>query len=208
MVEAVSASWQTIPHFTLIREVDAARLLAWRQSAQDRVPTRLSITDLLVQLVAAALRRHPRVNGVSVEDNRGNPPEVHLGLAVAVEDGLVVPVIHRADTLSLGQIAAVRTDLVDRAHKGRLRLEELQGGSFTISNLGMHGVDAFTAIVPPAQTGILAVGRISDRVVARDGRPVIQPVMILSATFDHRVVDGARGAQFLETLAWGIEAAG
>jgi pyruvate dehydrogenase E2 component (dihydrolipoamide acetyltransferase) len=126
-------------------------------------------------------------------------------MAVATEDGLLVPVIHRADTLGLSEISAVRIDLVDRGRAGKLRLEDMQGGTFTISNLGMYDVDAFNAMVNPGQAAILAVGRIAERVVAVNGQAVVQPMMVISISFDHRVVDGARGAQFLQTLATWIE---
>jgi pyruvate dehydrogenase E2 component (dihydrolipoamide acetyltransferase) len=131
--------------------------------------------------------------------------EVNVGLAVAIEDGLVVPVIHRADTLSLAEIAARREDVVSRAQAGRLRPADIQGGGFTISNLGMFGVDAFSAIVNPPQAAILAVGRIADRVVPIKGRPAVRPTMVLTLSCDHRALDGARGARFLGGLADLIE---
>src|SRR5262249_48951574 len=131
--------------------------------------------------------------------------DINVGLAVAVEDGLVVPVLHRADTLSLADIAARREDLVTRAQAGKLRPADIQGGGFTISNLGMYGGDAFGAIVNPPQAGILAVGRIADRVVALNGQPAVQPTMVLTLSCDHRALDGARGARFLGALADLIE---
>ena len=118
-----------------------------------------------------------------------------------MDDGLVVPVIHRADTLGLAELVAQREALVGRAQAGRLRPADIQGGGFTISNLGMYGVDGFTAIVNPPQAAILAVGRIADRVVAVNGQPAVQPMMVLTLSCDHRALDGARGAQFLATLA-------
>jgi pyruvate dehydrogenase E2 component (dihydrolipoamide acetyltransferase) len=120
---------------------------------------------------------------------------------VAIDDGLVVPVIHRADTLHLPELAARRADVVSRAQAGKLRPADIQGGGFTISNLGMFGVDAFSAIVNPPQAAILAVGRIADRVVALHGQPVVQPTLVLTLSCDHRALDGARAAQFLGTLA-------
>jgi pyruvate dehydrogenase E2 component (dihydrolipoamide acetyltransferase) len=122
-------------------------------------------------------------------------------LAVAIDDGLVVPVLHRADTLNLAEIAARREDLVGRAQAGKLRPADIQGGCFTISNLGMYGVDAFNAIVNPPQAAILAVGRIADRVVPVNGRPAVEPTMVLTLSCDHRALDGARGAHFLGALA-------
>jgi pyruvate dehydrogenase E2 component (dihydrolipoamide acetyltransferase) len=131
--------------------------------------------------------------------------DVNIGLAVAVEEGLIVPVIHRADTLTLPEIVARREDVVTRGQAGKLRPGDIQGGGFTISNLGMYGVDAFHAIVNPPQAAILAVGRIADRVVAVNGQPAVQPTMMLTLSCDHRAVDGARGAQFLGALADLIE---
>ena len=120
---------------------------------------------------------------------------------MAVEQGLVVPVIHRADELSVQDIARLRKDLVARAQTGKLRPQDIQGGTFTISNLGMYGVDAFNAVINPPQAAILAIGRIAERVVPITGQPSVQPMVVLSLTCDHRVVDGARGAQFLAVLA-------
>jgi pyruvate dehydrogenase E2 component (dihydrolipoamide acetyltransferase) len=128
-----------------------------------------------------------------------------MGLAVALDDGLVVPVIHQADRLALGEIARRRDDLVARAQAGKLRPADIQGGSFTLSNLGTYGVDAFNAIVNPPQAAILAVGRIADRVVAVGGQPVVQPTMVLTLSCDHRALDGARGAQFIGALAELVE---
>jgi pyruvate dehydrogenase E2 component (dihydrolipoamide acetyltransferase) len=131
--------------------------------------------------------------------------DINIGLAVAIDAGLVVPIIHRADTLSLADIAARREDMVSRGQAGKLRPADLQGGGFTISNLGMYGVDAFNAIVNPPQAAILAVGRIADRVVALNGQPAVQPTMMLTLSCDHRALDGAHGAQFLGALADLIE---
>src|SRR5262249_33716091 len=133
------------------------------------------------------------------------PAEINVGLAVAIEAGLIVPVIHRADTLTLAEIAARREDVVSRGQAGKLRPADIQGGGFTISNLGMYGVDAFQAIVNPPQAAILAVGRIADPVVAVQGQPAVRPTMLLTLSCDHRALDGARGAQFLGALADLIE---
>jgi pyruvate dehydrogenase E2 component (dihydrolipoamide acetyltransferase) len=128
-----------------------------------------------------------------------------VGLAVATDDALVVPVIHGADRLDLPGLAARRAELVEAARNGRLTPADVQGGTFTISNLGMHGVDAFLAVLNAPQAAILAVGRIVERVVPVDGAPAVRPTMTLSLSLDHRVVDGARGAQFLETVAALVE---
>jgi pyruvate dehydrogenase E2 component (dihydrolipoamide acetyltransferase) len=205
MAQRTTASWTTAPHFYLIREVNASRLSAWRAQTPANAIEKITYTDLLVRLVGAALRAYPRVNASIKDGNIYVSPEINIGLAVAVEDGLVVPVIRHADELSVDQIAVVRRVLVERARAGKLRPEDISGGTFTISNLGMYGVDAFNAVLNPPQAAILAVGRIVERVIAVNSQPVVAPMMILSASFDHRVVDGARGAQFLEMLANFIE---
>jgi len=205
MAERMTASWTTAPHFYLVREVNVARLGAWLGTARKQTGAHITYSDLLVKLVAATLAQHPRVN-VSWKDGAlERHAEINIGLAVALEDGLVVPVIARADTLGLKEIAARREDLVARAQAGKLRPADIQGGVFTISNLGMYGVDAFSAIVNPPQAAILAVGRIADRVVPVNGQPAVQPTMTLTLSCDHRALDGARGAQFLGALADLIE---
>jgi pyruvate dehydrogenase E2 component (dihydrolipoamide acetyltransferase) len=205
MAERMTASWTTAPHFYLVREVDVSRLVAWRARAVKQTGARITYTDLLVRLVAAALVRHPRVNVAWKNGTIVPGTDINVGLAVAVDDGLLVPVLHRADTLGLAEIAARREDLVSRTQAGKLRPADIVGGGFTISNLGMYGVDAFGAIVNPPQAAILAVGRIADRVVALDGRPAVRPTMVLTLSCDHRALDGARGGQFLEALAELIE---
>ena len=205
MAERTTQSWTNVPHFFLVREVRANRLIAWREQILKRSSEKVTYTDLLVKVVATALRAHPRLNATWSEGTIVLLDEVNIGLAAAVEDGLVVPVIHRADELSLNSIAKQRKDLVNRAQAGKLRPQDLQGGTFTISNLGMYGVDAFNAIINAPQAAILAVGRMVERVVPLDGQPVVQTVMMLTLSCDHRVVDGARGAQFLAMVAELIE---
>jgi pyruvate dehydrogenase E2 component (dihydrolipoamide acetyltransferase) len=205
MAERMTASWTTAPHFYLVREVNVSRLVSWLDRARKQTGARITYTDLLVKLVAAALAQHPRANASWKDGKIVQNTEINIGLAVAIEDGLVVPVLHHADTLKLPEIAARREDLVSRAQGAKLRPADIQGGGFTISNLGMFGVDAFSAIVNPPQAAILAVGRIADRVVALNGQPAVQPTMVLTLSCDHRVLDGARGAQFLGTLADLIE---
>jgi pyruvate dehydrogenase E2 component (dihydrolipoamide acetyltransferase) len=206
MAERTTQSWTTIPHFFLVREVTAEALIAWRERAAREGTEKVTYTDLLVKLVATALRRHPRLNASWQDGTIVSNDEVNVGLAVAVADGLVVPVIHQADDLSLSGIARRRADLVSRAQAGKLRPRDLQDGTFTISNLGMYGVDAFNAIINAPQAAILAIGRVADRVVPVNGQPAVRPMMTLSLSCDHRVVDGARGAEFLSTVATLIEA--
>ncbi len=205
MAERTTQSWTQVPHFFLVRDVNASRLLAWREQAQRHSEERITYTDLLVKVVAATLRAHPFVNASWSHGTITRHSAINIGLAVAVEDGLVVPVIHQADQLSLAQIARSRIALVERAQSGKLRPDDVSGGTFTISNLGMYGVDAFNAIINAPQGAILAVGRIADRVVPLHGVPAVQPMVALSLSCDHRVVDGARGARFLGALADLIE---
>jgi pyruvate dehydrogenase E2 component (dihydrolipoamide acetyltransferase) len=201
MAERMTTSWTTAPHFYLVREVNVTRLASWLDQARKQTGAHVTYTDLLIKLVAAAISRHPRVNASWKDGTIVQGSEINVGLAVAIDDGLVVPVIHRADTLHLPELAARRADVVSRAQAGKLRPADIQGGGFTISNLGMFGVDAFSAIVNPPQAAILAVGRIADRVVALHGQPVVQPTLVLTLSCDHRALDGARAAQFLGTLA-------
>ncbi len=203
MAERTTASWTSAPHFFLVREVDAGRLVEWR-AALRREGLGATYTDLLVLAVAGALRRHPGMNATW----DGAPvlrPEVNLAVAVETEEGLVAPVIHRADRLSPAEVVEVRRALVERARAGRLRPGDLEGGTFTLSNLGMYGVDAFNAVLNERQAGILAVGRIADAVVAIEGRPVVRPRAVLTLSCDHRLTDGARAARFLDDLAALIE---
>lgn len=199
--ERLTQSWTTVPHFYLVREINAGGLIAWRDKVSARATEKITYTDLLLKIVASALRRHPRLNAAWQDDTIVLNEEVNVGLAVAIEDGLVVPVIQQADTLGLNDLAARRKELVGKAQAGKLALADISGGTFTISNLGMYGVDAFNAIINPPQAAILAISRIADRVVPLNGQPAIQPMLTLTLSCDHRVVDGARGAQFLQTLA-------
>jgi pyruvate dehydrogenase E2 component (dihydrolipoyllysine-residue acetyltransferase) len=202
MAERTTAAWQGIPHFSLQREVDASRLLSWRDVARRRADAEtVTVGDLIIRIAAVALRQHPQVNSSWREGEVVPSQGIHVGIAVALEDGLVVPVVHDADRLALSEIVARRRELVGAARERRLRPDDVGGGTFTISNLGMFGVDAFQAIVNAPQAAILAVGRIRDRAVVLEGAIVARPVMTMTASFDHRVVDGARGARFLETLA-------
>ncbi len=193
MAESVTRSWKDVPHFFVFREVDAGAMVEERRRGQNGV----TYTDFLLRSVAASLLKHPRVNG--------GAHEVNIGLAVAVPEGLIVPVIHGVDRLSVEEIAARRHEVVERVRAGRMRSADVSGGTFTVSNLGMYGVDLFTAILTEGQAGILAVGRIADRVVARQGTAVVRPTMLMSLSCDHRRVDGARAAEFMQTLHGLIE---
>src|ERR687891_341737 len=201
MAERVTASWTTAPHFYLSREVAAERLVAWRGQPGEDVPP----TDPLLWLAARALERHPEANAVWEGDGPKRVKEINIGIAVAVADGLIVPVLHRANELEVMAVAERRRDVVDRTRRGELRPDDVAGGTFTVSNLGMFGVDSFAAIVNGPQAAILAVGRVTDRVMAVDGRPVVAPAMTVTLSCDHRVLDGARAARFLDTLVTFVE---
>ena len=205
MADRLTQAWTTIPHFYLMREVNASRLVIWREKIQKNTTEKITYTDLLVKLTAVALRNYPRLNASWINENIVLNQDINIGLAVAVEDGLLVPVIHHTDEMNLTELASSRSRIVGRAKSNKLTLDDLSGGTFTISNLGMYGVDAFNAIVNPPQAAILAVSRIADRVVPVNGQPAVQPMMTLSLSCDHRVVDGARGAEFLQALADLIE---
>lgn len=201
MAERTTQSWTTAPHFFLQREVNASGLIEFRAAAGEDGGIRITHTDLLVALTGRALVRHPRVNAAWAGDTITLNAEVHIGLAIAVEAGVVAPVIRHANRATVAEIAAQRRDLAERARSGRLQPGDLTGATFTISNLGMFGVDAFCAIIVPPQAAILAVGRIVDRVVAEEGSAVVQPMLTLTLSADHRVLDGAKAAAFLLELA-------
>jgi pyruvate dehydrogenase E2 component (dihydrolipoamide acetyltransferase) len=205
MAERTTQGWTSIPHFYLVREVNASRLISWREQVVKRSAEKVTYTDLLVKIVAAALRMHPRINASWHDGKITLKQSINVGLAVAVEEGLVVPVISQADTLGLGEIARRRGELVAKAQAGKLRPQDISDGTFTISNLGMYNVDAFNAIINAPQAAILAVGRIAERVVPVNGQPAVQPMIVLTLSCDHRAVDGARGAQFLDTVATLVE---
>jgi pyruvate dehydrogenase E2 component (dihydrolipoamide acetyltransferase) len=208
MAERTTQSWTTVPHFFVVREVDAVALNEARQKLAPAIETsravKLTVTDLLVALVARVLLKHPRMNASWTAEGVRRHADVNLGIAMAVNDGVVAPVIHNAHKANLGEIAVQRRDLTERARAGKLRPQDVAAATFTVSNLGMFGVDAFTAIIVPPQAAILAVGRIADRVVPVEGSPGIRPMMTLTLSSDHRVVDGARAAEFLRDVAEAI----
>ncbi len=208
MAERTTQSWTTVPHFFVVREVDAGALNEARQMLAPVIEksrgVKLTHTDLLLALVARVLLKHPRMNASWTAEGVRRHADVNLGVAMAVNDGVVAPVIHNAHKADLEEIAVQRRDLTGRARTGKLRPQDVAGGTFTISNLGMFGVDAFSAIIVPPQAAILAVGRIADRVVPVDGSPGIRPMMTLTLSSDHRVVDGARAAEFVRDLSEAI----
>jgi len=208
MAERTTLSWTTVPHFFVSREVDARALAEARDQLGSAIEqahgVRPTHTDFLIALVARVLARHPRMNASWTNEGIRLHQEVNIGVAIAVKDGVATAVIHNANAADLGQIAAQRRDLTERARAGRSRPADIAGATFTISNLGMYRVDAFSAIINPPQAAILAVGRIADRVVPIDGRPDIRPMMTLTLSCDHRVVDGVRAATFMDALAEAI----
>lgn len=204
MAERTTQSWTTVPHFFVQREAAASGLVKTREhlshSIEQEFSVKLTHTDVLVALVARVLAKHPRMNASWVDGKIRLNREINLAVAMAVEDGVVAAVIHNADHLLLGQIALQRRDLSDRARAGRLQPSDISGPTFTLSNLGMYRVDAFSAIINPPQAAILAVGSITDRVVPVAGQPTIRPMLTLTLSCDHRVIDGARAAAFLRDL--------
>jgi pyruvate dehydrogenase E2 component (dihydrolipoamide acetyltransferase) len=207
--ERMSQSFATAPHFYLKVEANASRLVEWRARLLPIIGrtsgVRLTFTDLFVFLVAQTLRNHPRVNA-SWDDGRIRTfGEINIGLALAVEGGLTVPVLKRADRKGIEEIAQEREALIEKAAIGALSLDDLESGTFTLTNLGMWDIDEFAAIINPPQSAILAVGRIAERAVAQDGQAVVKPTVHLVLSVDHRVLDGADGARFLGDLKRAIE---
>ena len=204
MADRLKESWTNAPHFSIVRNLDATNLAAHKKGTKAN-SANATFTDLLVKYAASSLKEHPRVNASLIDGKLIKNTAINIGIAVATEDGLIVPVIHNADELSLEEITERRKYLVARTQEGKLRSGDLDSGTFTISNLGMFDVDSFNAIINPPQSAILAVGRIIDQVVPMDGKPVIRPMLTINLSFDHRVIDGARGAHFLQTLSNLIE---
>jgi pyruvate dehydrogenase E2 component (dihydrolipoamide acetyltransferase) len=208
MAERTTQSWTTVPHFFVTRNIEASGLNEYRAKLAPEIERthniRITHTDLLVELVARALLKHPRLNSSWTADGIRLHEHVNMGIAIAVNDGVVAAVIPNAHTASLPEIAQQRRDVAERAKAGKLRPADIADATFTISNLGMYQVDEFSAIITPPQAAILAVGSIADRVVVVEGKPAVRPMMTLTLSSDHRVVDGARAALFLNDLAEAI----
>ena len=204
MAERTTHSWTTVPHFFVTRDVDAGALSAARERMLLPVErshgVKVTHTDLLVAIVARTLTTHARLNASWTPEGIVPHDDVNIALAMAVENAVVTAVIPRADRASVAEIAVRRRDLAERARAGRLQPADIAGATFTISNLGMFEVDAFTAIIVPPQAAILAVGAIADRVVPVAGKPGVRPMMTMTLSCDHRVVDGARAAGFMRDL--------
>ncbi len=191
-----------IPHFTVTVEVDMGAAMELRKSlnAIEANPEKLSVNDIILKATALALQRHPQINATFNTGQIRLYRRVHLGIAVALEDGLIVPVIRECDRKSLGEISREAKALIERARQKKLRPEEYSGGTFAISNLGMYDVVEFTAVIDPAHGAILAVGAIEEKPVVVNGQIVVRPRLRLTGAFDHRIIDGAMGARFLQEL--------
>ncbi|MER3450332.1 MAG: 2-oxo acid dehydrogenase subunit E2, partial [Chloroflexota bacterium] len=199
IAERMTESLQTMAQVTITTEADVTGLVEF----VDRLKTRadISYTAVLVKAVAAALKQHPILNSTLVGDEIRLLDEINIGVGVALDEGLIVPVIRNADRLSLAEIDRELKRLAAAARAGTLTVDEVTGSTFTISNLGMYGVDAFTPIINPPEVAILGVGRITEKPAVYRGQVAVRSLMTLSLTFDHRVVDGAPAAAFLQTLA-------
>jgi pyruvate dehydrogenase E2 component (dihydrolipoamide acetyltransferase) len=199
--ERLSKSFQTAPHSTVSMDVDMTEARRLHEETQ------ASYTDILVKAVAEVLKEHVIINSTLDGEQIKVYEDINVGVAVATEKGLVVPVVHNADRLSLKEISSVVKSLVEKAREGKLTKEDLTGGTFTVTNLGMYGVDFFIPIINPPETAILGVGRVAEKPVVVDKIVVVKPVMNLSLAYDHRVVDGVPAAQFLRRVKQLLETA-
>jgi pyruvate dehydrogenase E2 component (dihydrolipoamide acetyltransferase) len=203
----LTEAWDA-PVFQLTVSADATALVATRERMVELLregEVKPTVSDVLTRLVASALVRHPPVNANFVDGKIHRFAAANVGLAVAAPSGLVVPVIRDADRKSVRQIASDRADIVSRARDGKLQLADLEGGTFTVSNLGMYGIEQFVAVLNPPQVAILAVGSIEDRATAVDGDVRIVPTLTMTLTCDHRAIDGSEGAEFLRTVKQFVE---
>lgn len=209
IAQRLQKSYQEAPHITFDAEIDVTETEALRARANARLrddQPRISLTAIIVKAAAWALGRHPLLNARLEGDHLLLLEAIHIGVGVALDDGLIVPVVRDVPRKGLAQIAAELADLVDRARSNRLRPDDVAEGTFTISNLGMYGVDRFTAIINPPQTAILAVSRARKRIVPDErDQPVVRPLMMVTLSVDHRVVDGAVAARFMHDLREGLE---
>ena len=208
IAQRMTESFKT-PHFYLTTEVDAQELMAIRNqllpAIESQTSIRLTLTDLIIKIAVKALKDNPALNCSYVDGGVKLFKRIDIGLVTAVEGGLVVPVIRQADKKSLAELAQTRAGLVQKAREHTLTKEEMTGSTFTISNLGMFEIDQFSAIVQPPEAAILAVGRIAEKPVVRNGEILVRPMMTLTLSIDHRVLDGIIGAQFLQSLKRYIE---
>lgn len=202
IAKRMAESMREIPHFYVTCEIDMSEAVRLRAAlkASDRVSADVTYTHFIIKAVALALERHPRLNASFVEDGRELKAEINIGLAVSLDDGLIVPVLHECDNLSVLEITTQANALVERARAGKPTTADLSGGTFTISNMGMLPIEHFTAIINPPQAAILAVGAIKERPVVRDGQVRVAHTMMATLSCDHRILDGVTGGQFLAEL--------
>lgn len=200
IADRMALSARTAPRITLIVEADASEIIKLRSQIKDSEGTDVSFTDILVKAVAIALENDPIINSTLENEQIKIFDDVNVGIAVAREGALVVPVIHNANKRTLTEIAAASKTLIDKARNGTLSKEEISGGTFTVTNLGTNGVDTFTPLINPPECAILGIGRIAERPVVSDGSIVAKPTVFLSLSFDHRISDGVPAAQFLQRL--------
>lgn len=200
IAKRLSESLFTAPHFSLTMEINMDKAVEARKSINEWAESKISFNDMVIKAVAAAIRKHPKVNGSWLGDKVRFNNHIHIGVAVAVEDGLLVPVVRFADSLSLSQISATVKDLGGKAKNGKLQPNDWAGNTFTISNLGMFGIEEFTSIINQPDVCILSVGAIAQKPIVKDGQIVVGNIMKITLSADHRVVDGAVGSAFLVTL--------
>lgn len=205
IAQRLAESKFTAPHFYLRMTVTMDEAIKARKAINDISPVKVSFNDLIIKACAMALRQHPEVNSSWLGDVIRQNHHIHIGSAVAIEDGLIVPVIRFADQKSLSQIAAEAKELADKAKNKKIQPQEFTGNTFTISNLGMMDIDEFTAIINPPDSCILAVGKIAPTPVVENGQVVVRQLLKLTLSCDHRTVDGAVGARFLQTLKAHLE---
>jgi pyruvate dehydrogenase E2 component (dihydrolipoamide acetyltransferase) len=205
IAEQMVHSLQTMAQITLMTTVDVTELVSTREALRARWDRKVSYTDLLVKAVAVALGDHPLLGARLEGEEILMPDEINVGIAVALEEGLIVPVIRNADRMTVLEIGDRIKDLAQRARENALNVDEVTGAVFTVTNLGTYGVDGFTPIINPPEVAILGVGRITEELALVNGQVVPRSKMVLSLTIDHRIVDGAPGAAFLQTLAQLLE---
>jgi len=205
IAKRLAASIGPVPRFFLTTEIDMERAAEARDHLKKATEATFSFNDLVIKAVAVALRQHPAVNAWWMDDHIRIHHAVHIGMAVAIPDGLITPVIRDADRKGLAEIGTESKELAQRARDRKLKPDEYTGATFSVSNLGMLDIDEFTAVINPPEAGILAIGRMAQRPVAHEGTVAIRRRMRLTMSCDHRVIDGATGARFLQTLKGMLE---
>lgn len=200
IADRMTSSYRTIPHVAITMEVNVSETIKLRQIIEKMKSIKIPFTAFLTKIVAQALTHHPIINSTLEENNLTIYRNVHMGIAIALEEGLIVPVIHSANKKNIIELSSQVTDLIKKAKERTLSIEDLKGGTFTITNLGSFGVDIFTPIINPPQTAILGVGRIIEKPRFEEGIVKPVPVMTLTLVFDHRAVDGAKASKFLKEI--------